>query len=496
MRQTHYRRLVAITLVVVGLLLGPLSPPESHAFRWLFQKPDPLPQAPASPEQWLESPLLQARISQTFPDADWWETYDDPNLTRVIHAVLEGSPQLGIAASRITQARALAQQGFAQELPTAELTTAWTRQKNPRNLTAPDPSQFQGAGPRIFAPGSTFSIFNAAIRVAYDVDIFWKNRLATRRLQTLTEAQQWLEKSTVLMLTTEAAQRYFQLQQVEAQRSLLADQQAVLQEELTLQRARYASGLDTADTLERLQQIQAELTVQQASLDEQQALARHALAVLAGQTPPQLAGWLTVSPLASVHLPEALPVGMPSELLLRRPDLQAAEAELEAAHLNVRVARRQFFPSFSLAGQWGLASTQLNQWFDWNSVLASFTAQAVQGLFEGGAKLSNLRGVQAQEREAVFQYHQTMLQAFAEVEDALASYRATEATRAGLQRQLDAQAEQVRLAQARYQAGLIPMQEWLPLQRQQLQLGQQVARANAELAIRRVALYKTLGGGF
>jgi multidrug efflux system outer membrane protein len=437
---------------------------------------------------------LQGGVSR-FPDRDWWQRFNDPHLNTVIEAALAANHQLAMAEQRVLQARALARESLGRELPQLGLNPSFTRQKNSQNLIAPNQNQFAGAGPRLFAPGATFNLYNVPLQASYEVDLFLRNRDRTRSANQQVKFSEQQAKTAIITVTTETASAYFNLLKADRLIQLQHDVIALAQDAVSLEKSRFDVGLVSWENVSRAQAFQAQAEAALPEYERLRSVSLDQLAVLTARTPLELAT-LARTPLENLPIAGEIAVGVPSELLTRRPDILAAEADLERARIDVRIARKAFLPTLNLTGQFGFATTRLNNLFDWQSHLAAFTASMTQSLFTGGQRLAGLRYQKAVYQERLHGYQQTLLQAFQEVEDSLASLKAHQSQLQANQQRTQAEGTTVQLVEERYTRQLSNYRDVVDA-RQSL-IAAQTAEVESRTAILNdtLSLYRALGGGF
>jgi NodT family efflux transporter outer membrane factor (OMF) lipoprotein len=324
---------------------------------------------------------------------------------------------------------------------------------------------------------------------SYELDLFGRVRSLTEaaaaRYLASDEGRRAAQVSLVsAVVSAELALRADAAQLALTQRTLDSRNEA-----LRLVKLRFDGGVSAAPELRNAESLQAAARVSLAALQRQQAQNRNALALLVGQGLP---GELP----AANGLPELpdLPVGLPSEVLLQRPDIRAAEQQLVAANANIGAARAAFFPRISLTGSAGFASTELGSLFD--NTAWSFTGQLLQPLFDAGRNRANLAGAEAGRDIAVAQYEGAIQAAFREVADALAG-RATLAEQLqAQQRQLQAEEARNRLVELRWRNGAASSLERLDAQRSLFTAQQALVQQQAIAAQNLTALYRVLGGGW
>ncbi|RFP15982.1 MULTISPECIES: efflux transporter outer membrane subunit [unclassified Duganella] len=413
----------------------------------------------------------------------WQAFFKDAQLKQLIGMALEHNRELRVATLNIERARALYQVQSADQLPGVNAGLSGSRQRLPDRV-APG------------GQGGLFSNYTAALGMtAFELDLFGRVRnlsaAALERFAATEEGQRAAQISLV-------AQVAFSYEAVLADEQLLALARQTLdnrggahQRQILLRASGASSDYDLRQSESLLEA--ARIAVLQAR--RQRALDENALTVLIGRPVPAA---LLPGPGRSWdgEVIAALPAGLPSDLLTARPDIRRQEALLRAANANIGVARAAFFPRISLTGALGSSSDELSGLFDSGSRAWSFLPQVSLPIFDGGRNRANLGVVVAERDIAVAQYDQTVQVAFREVADALAGH-------ATLGQELQAvraqeRAEQVRhdLAKLRYDSGEASYLEYLDAQRALFAARQQAIRAGLAELQNRIALYKSLGGGW
>lgn len=437
------------------------------------------PAAPVAPE-WPAAPASAA--GQPAADLAWREFFVDERLRRLIGLALANNRDLRTAALTVERARALYQVQRSEAFPTVNAGASGSVQRLPGDLS--------GTGePRI---GRSFSVTVGI--AAYELDLFGRvrslNEAALQRYFATEEAR----RSTQISLVAEVAGAWLALA-TDLERLQFA-QQTLASELKSLDLVRRSHELGVASALDlRQAQISVEAARRDAArLTSLVALDRNALALLAGTPLP--ADLEPATPLARVTQVDELPAGLPSEVLQRRPDVLAAERELQAANANIGAARAAFFPRIALTASAGTASASLDGLFGAGSGAWSFVPQVTLPIFDGGARRANLQVARADRDLALARYERSIQSAFREVADALAQRSTLAEQLAAQQALVEATRETHRLAQARFERGVDDFLQVLVAQRslyaaQQALIALRLAR-DANL----VTLYKALGGGW
>ena len=310
-----------------------------------------------------------------------------------------------------------------------------------------------------------------------------------------TEAANEATRSALLSSMAEVARDYIQLRGVQAQLGIARENVRTARQSLNLTQQRAAGGvttdLDVANASAQLRTTLAQIP----SLEQQEAQTINALSLLLGQPPNALRADLqTAKPVPPV--PPRVPVGVPSELARRRPDIRQAEAQLHAATADIGVAQANFYPSLNLTGSFGLQSLQFGKLFNLNSKQYAVGPGLTIPIFQGGQLRSTLQLRKAQQQEAAINFQKTVLQAWHDVDNALTAYQAEQTRRDELIQAVAENRRALGLAQSRYQQGVADFLTVLDAERSLLAAQLQLADSTTTVSSNLVALYKALGGGW
>jgi len=405
-------------------------------------------------------------------DEKWWTVFQDPELQKLIRKALQQNYDVRIAASRILQAQDQVGIARSQQLPSVSAGAGYTGEK---------------------IPGFAFVAAELEGIFSWNIDFWGEYRRATEAARANQLASEWNRKLVLNTVVADVASDYFTLRELDLEleiaRRTLGSRQESLQLTQTLERGGAAGLLDVRQA-EQLVETAAETIPE---TERQISLQEDLISTLLGDDPHAIARGLGIT---EQPLPAEIPAGLPSELIERRPDVRAAEAQLMAANANIGVARAQFFPSLPLTGGGGLESTRLAGLFTGAANAWSFTAQAAQPIFTGGRLRSNLRLAQAQQQQALLAYQQTIQQAFRQVSDALISYDKFREFRAH-QEKLTAAAEGAAgLSEMRYRGGAASYLEVLTNETNYFTAQLDLARARLNERLSLVQIYDALGGGW
>ena len=449
---------LAAALALTGCLLGPdyVRPPV------------------ATPAAWIEP----APGDSVLDVADGFGLFEDAVLDELVRTAFERNLDLAAAWWRIEQARAQLGIARAEALPSFGYSAGAARVE-PSELVQPR--------------AGTVEDYSAALGVSWEIDLFGRLRRSTEAARAELAATEAGRRALALVLAADVASTYFTLH-------ALDDQLAIAQRTLegrrastALIRSRFAGGIATELEVRQAEIEEATAEASVPSLERARARAEHALRLLLAQPPGAVPRGAA---LAGRALPPDVPVGLPSEMLERRPDVIAAEELLHAATATIGVAEALRWPSLALTGAAGFESRELS---DLNSGDASFTnlaANLVGPLFEFGKNKRRVEAARASAEQAALAWEQAALAAFREVEDALVDLRTSRVEQVARARQSVSAAAAVRLSRARYEGGVTSYLEVLDLERSLFssELAESSAREATFNAL--VRLLKALGGGW
>jgi len=419
-------------------------------------------------------------------DGRWWRIYQDAELEKVVDEALKGNADLLIAAARVDEARALLGEANSFFWPSIDAQAAVSRQQ----ISTRTATSFPGI-PR------EYSNHRATLNVSYELDLFGRLRAGSAAARHELEASEASREAVRLALAAQAAKSYFALRALDEQVELTRRTVKLREEALDLQRKRLRGGVISEFELRQLEAETAVVRAQLPPLERERDREEVALAVLLGRTPRAVFQDGVAIKTAFEETPGAavLPAGMPSELLLRRPDLVEAERVLASANARVAQARAEMFPSISLTAFLGSESAALANLFSGGAAATwQLAAGVTQPIFQGGRLAARRDAADARERAALVQYEQAIRSAFGEVRTALiAQARARESYDAESVRER-ALAESHRLARLRYQNGVASQLDVIDAERGLLQA--QIARIEALRAHRAAVadLFRALGG--
>jgi len=431
--------------------------------------------APPVPSAFKEADARVAAPAAQPASGRWWEVFADAQLNTLVTRADAGNTSIQLAAARLAQARALLRQADAQRLPQLALGASASR----GNLATPGSTQ----------PSTVLSV---GANASWEPDLFGRLAQASNAAVLDAQAREALLQGAHLMVQGDVAQTYFQLRALDDERALVRDTVAAYRDTLRLTERRHAAG-DVAELdLARVQAEVAATESQALALDRRRAQLEHALAVLLGD--PASAYTLAEAEWRSA-LP-AVPPGIPSSLLTRRPDVVAAQVAMRAAQTRAGVARTAWFPDLALTVSGGGASNELSQLFKASARSWGVGALLSLPLLDGGRREAGVQNADAQWDAAAVAYREQVLLAFQDVEDQLAAVRLLDRQAQAQTQAVTAAARATVLSGSRYRNGLVSQLELLDARRSELGNRRQAVQLQAAQYQATVGLIRALGGGW
>lgn len=474
----------APTVLVASLLAATLL--SACSLAPTYQRPA-APVAAAYPQ---DASGVAARTSVALPasasagaavDTGWRSFFADARLQQLIEAALEHNRDLRTAVLRMEEARALYDVQSADRLPNLNASASVARAKTPAFLSSTGHSSI---GKR----------YDAGLAIsAFELDFFGRVKSLSDAALASYLATEEARQAAQISLVAQVAQAYY-IERAYAEQLALAQQTYAARSrtyQLTQQRAEVGASsrldLRSAETLMETARAAA------LSLARQRAQAENALTLLVGQNQPSTSGALPDQ--RQLDTMSALPAGLPSELLARRPDIRAAEQRLKAATANIGAARAAFFPRISLTTSLGSSSPSLGGLFDSGSGSWSFAPQLSLPIFDAGRNRANLSLAETRKNIAVADYEKTIQTAFREVADALAARDYLGEQVQAQSSIVDAQADRLKLLQLRFEQGIASSLDVLDAQRELFSAQQTLVQVRQQRSGSAVDLYRALGGG-
>lgn len=454
-------------LATVGCMVGPdYRPPETLA-----------------PPAWTGPTPDMSFIGPGQVDlGKWWTSFGDPSLNSLVERAVTSNLDVHQAQARIRQARASRGVVAAGFWPLGDAVATGRRSRSVGSST-------RGT------LGTTQNLFVAGLDAAWELDIFGGTRRSIEAADADIVATVEDHRDLLVSLTAEVALNYINLRGLQ-QQVLLTQKDLKTQEHTReLTRARFRAGLvsalDVANAEAHAATTAAQIPVLEAAV--QQTI--YNLSVLLSLEPSALSSELSAAAAIPASPPE-VPVVLPSELLLRRPDVRRAEAQIHAATARIGVATADLFPKLNLAGSTGFQGNKTNDWLKWGNRVWSFGPSSDWNLFDAGRIRSNIKVQQALQEEAVFSYRKTVLTAFQDVENALIAHDKERVRQKALQDAVRANRKALDLATTLYTRGQTDFINVLDAERSLYASENALVQSTQALSVQVVALYKALGGGW
>jgi multidrug efflux system outer membrane protein len=434
-------------------------------------------QLPPTPQNFREGGnFTVAAPAEAQPRGEWWKVFSDPVLDGLVERADRGNSSIRVAAARLNQARAFVRSTNAARAPQVEASAGAQRAGGIVN----------GVG------GPARSLFSAGADLSYEVDLFGRLRQASDAARLDAQASEGLLQSARLLVQAQVAQTYLALRALDRERALVRSTVVAYRETLALTERRWRAG-DAAELDVARARTEVAATESDAiALDRQRAELEHALAVLLGEPASTFAvdvgEWTTLLP--------AIPAGVPSTILTRRPDISAAQNSLVAAQTRVGVAKAAWFPSFALTATGGYASTDLSDLFKWSSRAWGIGLLGALPIFDGGRRNAGIQSAGAEFDVALERYREQVLVAFKDVEDQLAARALLEEQAEAQERAVASAARSTALSEVRYRNGYVSQLDLLDAQRSELRNRRQALQVRSAQYQSAVALVRALGGGW
>jgi len=473
---------LAICLVFPGCSVGPkyALPPVKTAPAY-----KELPQPAASgPETWQT-----AKPSDGAARGKWWKAFNDPQLDELEEKASSSNQQIAAAVDNFVAARALVKQARSQYFPTLRTNPSITRQR-------PSPAQFSGlqsgASSSSGLAVKTYNDFSLPFDASWEPDFWGRVRNSVKASTYAAQASAADLESVRLGVQAELAVDYYELRAQDSLKKLFDSTVAAYQEDLDLTRSQYRAGLSSD---EAVAQAEAQLKAAQAqdtNLGILRAQYEHAIAVFIGQS---ASAFSLPANDSEPDLP-TIPVGVPSELLERRPDIASAERAMAQANAEIGVAKAAYFPNIVLSATGGFGNSSISTWLTWPGRFWSVGSSLAETIFDAGLRKATVQQYRATYDQTVANYQQTVLKAFQQVEDNLASVRILEQDIDQQNAATEAAARALQEATTRYKAGLDPYLNVIAAQTALLNDQQTAVIFRMERMVAEVQLIKALGGGW
>ena len=436
-----------------------------------------------TPDNWPTNSMTSAN-----PDIalyqDWWVAFRDPVLDKMIETALQNNQDLAAAIARVDQAAALARSSRTQLLPRFDATGNYNRGRVSELTNDPTLPLFG-------------DVETGDITATWELDLWGKLRRRYEASKANFYATAFERDAAQLSIASQVAHTYFQLRALDAELQVSINTLKSREESLVLRNKRFRGGLTSALDLRQAEAEAASARADVPRYRQGMEQTEHALSVLVGKSPREM---MQAPPrgkeLDGLSLPPAVPTGLPSALLQRRPDVAAAEQRLVAANAKIGEARAAYFPSIGLTGAIGTQSSTLEGLFTGPAATWSFVGNLTAPIFHFGDIGYGVDAAKAGQRQALAQYQSAIQNAFRDALDSLSALTGTSQQESALRQQLKANSESLRLAQLRYDNGYSDYLDVLDAERSTYQSQLSVIQARQSRLDAIVSLYQALGGGW
>jgi len=463
--------------------------------------PDWSPQSMWSPPAWQAADSSQATPSMPIAapaDPKWWAIFHDTELTSLEDRVAAANLNVRLATIRLVESRAQRRITGAGQFPALNADGSYTHEDISRKGVIGLFGGASGGFPTSITGGTKlppFNLWQDGFDASWELDLWGRVRREVEGADASVEASADARRGALVSVLAEIARDYMQLRGLQAQLAITRQNIATEQDTLDLTKDRLRGGLttelDVANAAAQLQTTRAQVP----PLEQQQAQSINALSLLLAEAPGALRSEL-MEPHPVPPVPPRVPVGVPSELARRRPDIRQAEAQLHAATATIGVAVADFYPQITLDGSIGLQALQFKDLGNWGARQYGLGPSVTLPIFQGGRLRATLELRKVQQQEAALTYQQTVLQAWHDVDNALTAYATEQRRHDALAAAVDQNRVALDLSRQRYTQGLADFLNVLDAQRALLSAQLQLADSATTESANLVQLYKALGGGW
>lgn len=441
-----------------------------------------------TPGAWSET-LAGGETNRAASLTDWWKQFNDPELNSLVDRAAESNLDLQIAAARVYEARAQYGYAVADFFPTVNASGSYAQVQT---------SHHEPVLGSIPIPGNVpfnDNVYQAGFDASWEIDVFGGTRRKAEGARAQVQAAEFDQRSAMVTLVSEVARNYLDLRGYQSRLAVVNENIESQEKALAITQDRFNKGLSSDLDVEQANTLLATTEAETPTLEEQREACIHRLEVLLGQQPGTLQVELSRTG-AIPTTPPAVPVGLPSDLLLRRPDVASAERQLAAATADIGVAKADLFPKFYLTGLGGFESISASDWFSSGSKFWSFGPTVQWQIFDAGRVRANIKVHTARQAQALATYEKVVLTAFEEVDNNLVNYANEQVRRRSLEDAVASSQRSVDLANKLYANGLTGFLNVLDAERSLYQAQDALVESDRAVSVNLVALYKSLGGGW
>lgn len=468
--RASYLAIATAAFLLTGCVVGPNYKRPQVAVPASFRAPEPLPEGQAA----------------SLADLKWFEIFRDQQLQHLIRVALVQNYDLRDAVARVEEARANLGISRSNQLPQVDASGALEVTRLSRDGSFPLPTSFVSSQNRNWGQAGLNLL-------SFEVDLWGRLRRATESARANLLNADWNRKTVVTTVISQVATDYFQLLELNAELDVSEHTLETRRESLRLTLDRQTHGIATLLDVRQAEQLVNSAAETVPQLQQQIEQTEDQISLLLGKNP---AGMEIGHSFAGEYVPPEVPVGLPSALLERRPDIRAAEQALIGANANIGVAKAAYFPQISLSGIIGGQSTQLASLFTGPNRAWTFVPQVTQPIFSAGRLKSNVRLAEAERDQAQVAYEKSIQTAFADASDALIAHQRTRESRVEQEKLVATLQDRKRLAYVRYRGGVDTQLNALDADRDLFQAELTLAQIRYSEVVTVVQLYKALGGGW
>lgn len=464
----NIKKIIAASLIA-GMLSTTFAPVASLAIGNNTQKSTKLSRK--------EKKVLEAKVNKLdYINMDWWESYNDQYLSKYILQAVENNPDMKIATLKVEEARQAARLQLANELPQLSVGASPIIGKQPRQT-------------------KSFGAFALPITASYEADIFLKNHDKTKSAKKLYEASQYQEQATYLAVASQVGAIYYNIVKIDKlialQEEIISDRKQIYE----LMKLSNEEGIVSTSDLVKADKSYVQSTTDMIELKKARDIMLNALAVMIGENPNNSASLKRISYDEVVNL-KAVPQELSSEVITNRPDYLVAQKMIEKAGIDVRVAKKEFLPTFDILGLLGFSATSIPgmKSMSWENAIAGAGLQTMLPVFTGGARIANLKINKNRYEQAVVNYQKTNLTAIQEVNDALSTLKLDNEKYNKDVKTLDMEKKDFGFTEAKYNEGVISKLDLLQRKENLLVMQKMVTASKADCLVNQISLYKALAG--
>jgi outer membrane protein, multidrug efflux system len=450
--------------------------------------PDYVPPNPQVPARFDEATATEAAHRPEPTNDAWWENLDDPDLDRLLRQALQSAPDIAAAQARVREARALAGFAGATRFPIVDGGGLYTRNLGSDNVPTGVPPG--GLGPDVHS-----NLWLAGFDASWEIDVFGGERRAIESAQANYQAVIADRAAVVLTLLAEVARDYVELRGAQRRLEVARKDLGIEQDLQALTQSLLSAGLATQQDVLRAQAQVADTQAMIPTLNTDERAAAYRIAGLTARASTEIVASLSV-PRPIPHAVYEVPIGLPSDLLQRRPDVCAAERRIAAANARIGVAKVDLYPHFSLTGVAGIESLNLASFTSGSSGYYQVGPGFTWRIFDAGRIRFQVLAESARTDAAAVAYQRSVLDAFSDVETALVSYANAQLRRERLAAESAADADATRIARILYERGVENFLTVLDAERSLYAADDALAQSERDSALALIALYKSLGGGW